>query len=70
MTVILVIFAEVMPKTYAVNNADRFALFVSKIVRMIVVVLTPLTWGLDRIVRPITKKNGDEEKTAKKNCAA
>ncbi len=61
MTVILVIFAEVMPKTYAVNNADRFALGVAKIVRVIVFFLTPLSWGLDRIVRPFTKRNGDDE---------
>ena len=37
MTVILVMFAEVLPKTYAVNNADRFALGVSKIVNLIVI---------------------------------
>ena len=61
MTVILVIFAEVMPKTYAVNNADRFALGVSKLVRVIVILFTPLTWGLERIVRPITQKNGEDD---------
>lgn len=61
MTVILVIFAEVMPKTYAVNNADRMALGVSKIVQVIVFILTPLSWGLERIVQPVTKKNGDDE---------
>lgn len=61
MTVILVIFAEVMPKTYAVNNADRFALGVAKFVRVIVFLLTPLSWGLERIVRPVTKKNGNDD---------
>jgi Mg2+/Co2+ transporter CorB len=61
MTVILVIFAEVIPKTYAVNNADRFAILVSRIVRVVVVLLTPLSWGLDHIVRPVTKRNKNEE---------
>lgn len=61
MTFILVIFAEVMPKTYAVNNADRFALAVSKIVNVIVILLTPLSWGLERITQPITKRNGNDE---------
>ena len=61
MTVILVIFAEVMPKTYAVNNADRFALGVSKIVQVLVVLLTPLSWGLERVTRPLTKRNGNDD---------
>jgi Mg2+/Co2+ transporter CorB len=61
MTVILVIFAEVLPKTYAVNNADNFALLISKIVQVIIVILTPLTWGLERIMRPVTKRNGDKK---------
>ena len=61
MTVILVMFAEVLPKTYAVNNADRFALGVSKIVNLIVILLTPLSWGLERVTRPLTKRNGDED---------
>ena len=61
MTFILVIFAEVMPKTYAVNNADRFALAVSKVVNVIVILLTPLSWGLERITQPITKRNGNDE---------
>ena len=29
MTILLVVFAEVLPKTYAFNNADRFALSVA-----------------------------------------
>lgn len=58
MTVILVIFAEVMPKTYAVNNADHSALRVAQIVRAIVFLLTPLSWGLERITRRFTQKNG------------
>ena len=55
MTVLLVIFAEVLPKTYAFNHADRMALMVAKPVRLIVIILTPLTWGLDLLVRLIVK---------------
>ena len=53
MTVLLVIFAEVLPKTYAFNHADRMALRVAKPVRVIVFLLTPLTWGLHHLVRMI-----------------
>ena len=55
MTVLLVIFAEVLPKTYAFNHADRMALRVAKSIRVIVFLLTPLTWGLHQLVRMIIK---------------
>lgn len=50
MTVLVVIFAEVLPKTYAINNADKMALFVAPLVRALVLVLTPFTWATQRIV--------------------
>lgn len=62
MTVILVIFAEVLPKTFAFTNANRVALWVATPVRFIVVMLTPLTWGLDKIIRLILPpKSSDED---------
>ena len=62
MTVILVIFAEVLPKTFAFTHANRVALWVATPVRIIVVLLTPLTWGLDKIIRLILpKKSSDED---------
>jgi Mg2+/Co2+ transporter CorB len=39
MTVIVVLFAEVLPKTYAILNADRMALAVAPAVRVVVSVL-------------------------------
>ena len=42
MTILLVIFAEVLPKTYAFNHADRFALRIAQPIRLIVWLLTPL----------------------------
>jgi Mg2+/Co2+ transporter CorB len=50
MTVLVVIFAEVLPKTYAINNADKMALVVGPIVRALVFVLTPFTWATRVIV--------------------
>ncbi|MGC6516604.1 MAG: HlyC/CorC family transporter [Candidatus Puniceispirillaceae bacterium] len=43
MTILLVIFAEVLPKTYAFNHADRFALRIAQPIRLVVWLLTPLT---------------------------
>ncbi|MEE8212989.1 MAG: CNNM domain-containing protein, partial [Alphaproteobacteria bacterium] len=42
MTVLIVIFAEVLPKTYAITNADRMALAVAPVVRAIVALFSPL----------------------------
>ena len=51
MTALVVIFAEVLPKTYAILNADRMALAVAPILRVIVAVLAPVTAALQFLVR-------------------
>ena len=51
MTVIVVLFAEVLPKTYAILNADRMALVVAPFVRFVVAVLAPITAAMQWIVR-------------------
>ncbi len=51
MTILLVIFAEVMPKTYAFKNPDRFSLRVARPVQFVVRLLTPLTIALHAIIR-------------------
>ena len=43
MTVVVVVFAEVLPKTYAILNADRMALAVAPILKVLVAVLAPVT---------------------------
>jgi Mg2+/Co2+ transporter CorB len=51
MTVIVVLFAEVLPKTYAILNADRMALAVAPAVRFVVAVLAPVTAAMQFLVR-------------------
>jgi Mg2+/Co2+ transporter CorB len=51
MTVLVVLFAEVLTKTYAIVNADRMALFVSPAVRFVVAVLAPVTAAMQFLVR-------------------
>lgn len=50
MTVVVVIFGEVLPKTYAITHADRAALFVSPVVRVLVAVLSPFLKFIQGIV--------------------
>lgn len=58
MTVVVVIFAEVMPKSWAIANSDRFALAVAPVVRPVVVILTPFTYITTLIVRVILRGFG------------
>ncbi len=51
MTVLVVVFAEVLPKTYAIVNADRMALAVAPLVRSVVAVLAPVTAAMQVLVR-------------------
>lgn len=51
MTVIVVLFAEVLPKTYAILNADRMALAVAPVVRFVVAVFAPITAAMQFLVR-------------------
>ncbi len=51
MTVLLVVFAEVLPKSWAISNPDRFALTVSPLVRVFVFVFGPLSSVVNAIVR-------------------
>jgi Mg2+/Co2+ transporter CorB len=51
MTVLVLIFAEVMPKTYAIVYPDRFALAVAPIVRMMVAIFGPVVIAVEYIVK-------------------
>src|ERR1700746_3550319 len=51
MTALVVIFAEVLPKTIAINAPDRVALAVARPMRMTMYVLGPLLRIVDAIVR-------------------
>jgi len=53
MTLLVVIFAEVMPKSLALANADKFAVTVAPFLRPIVFVLSPLANLVAWIVRAI-----------------
>ncbi len=55
MTVLILIFSEILPKTYAIRNANRAALAVAPTVRALVWVLTPVTDALNIAARGILK---------------
>src|SRR3984893_14182414 len=65
MTVLVVVFAEVLPKTVAINDADRVALLVAKPIDWIVRLLGPVLAAIEALVRSILRIPGwnvDEDK--------
>jgi Mg2+/Co2+ transporter CorB len=58
MTVLVVIFAEVLPKTIAINAPDRLALLVARPVKLFAIVLRPALIVIEWIVRGLTRMLG------------
>ena len=50
MTALIVIFAEILPKSYAIANAEKLALIVSPLLKPLVTILAPVTWIMEKIV--------------------
>ena len=65
MTLLILIFAEILPKTYAFYHADRAALFVAPLVKGCVNVLAPVTGTLHFLVRGIFKLFGINYQTTR-----
>jgi Mg2+/Co2+ transporter CorB len=63
-TILIVIFAAVLPKTYALAYSERVALFVAPIMRTLIVILGPVTRVIEVIVRwilALTPSSKDDE---------
>ncbi|BBU61134.1 membrane protein [Methylosinus sp. C49] len=60
MTVLLLVFAEVLPKTVAINHPDRLSLRVARIISVFVAVFGPLLFAVEAFVRGVLKLVGVE----------
>ncbi|PWC43575.1 HlyC/CorC family transporter [Azospirillum sp. TSO22-1] len=70
MTALIVIFAEVMPKTYAINHADRSALALAPVVRFAVALLGPVAATVEWIVALILRMFGSDIRTVSVGSSA
>ena len=56
MTLLVIAFGEVLPKAYAIHNADRAAIAVAPVIRVIVLLFSPVVrsilWLIRLVVRP------------------
>lgn len=70
MTLLIVIFSAVLPKTYALAFADRTALLLAPLMRVMIFVLAPLTNAIQLVVRLLLKLTPGKEDDAANILAA
>ena len=58
MTVVVVVFTEVLPKTVAINAPDRVALLVARPISWVVRLFGPMLVGIEALVRSILRLFG------------
>ncbi|MDD3083431.1 MAG: hemolysin family protein [Candidatus ainarchaeum sp.] len=51
MTLLILIFGEITPKSFAAKNSTKFILFIAPILSWIVFLLSPITWFLEKITK-------------------
>lgn len=68
-TVLVVVFGEVLPKTYAINYPERVALFAAPLVRWVLTVLGPLVTVVDFLARLMLRLVGSGRKRAQVSAA-
>ena len=58
MTLLVLIFAEVLPKTYALHFADKMAMSIAPIMNILVIVFSPITEMISKIVQFVLRVFG------------
>ena len=69
MTIVIVVFAEVLPKTYAIREADRVALRVGPVLRPIVWLLSPIVGTIRLVVSATLSVAGASQETRSASAA-
>ena len=55
MSILVIVFAEVMPKTVAINKPDQAALLLARPVSWVVALFGPLTMAIEAFVRGVLR---------------
>ena len=61
MTVLVLIFGEILPKSYAKQNSEKVTMNFSAPLNVIMVVLTPLVWIFTKLQSIVKSKKGEED---------
>ena len=70
MTFLVLVFAEILPKTYAIRNANSMALSVAGTIRPLVIVLGPVTLAINVLVRNLLSLIGANSSVGENRVAA
>ena len=70
MTLLVLIFGEVLPKTYALINSDRVALAVAPVLRVLVSVFSPVVMSVEYLVKHILRLFGADVSSAENVLSA
>ena len=62
MTTLIFIFSEVLPKTYAIRESEKLILYASPIIRIFVIVLSPINFIVQNLVSSILNITNKETK--------
>ena len=65
MTVLVLIFGEITPKTISANNPEKASLVVAKPIKFFVTILTPIVWIFNIITKVFFKLFGVDDKGVK-----
>jgi Mg2+/Co2+ transporter CorB len=65
MTVLLLIFAEVLPKTIAINHPDRVSLLVARPIAVFVTLFAPVLFAVEAVVRGVLALFGKDASNTK-----
>src|SRR5699024_9719634 len=63
MTVLVLLFGEITPKTIAANNSEKVAIFVSRPIKIIIFILRPVVWVFNLVTGVIFKILGVKDKS-------
>ncbi|NJN81236.1 MAG: HlyC/CorC family transporter [Caldilineaceae bacterium] len=55
LTFLVIIFAEIIPKTLGEQYAEKIALVASRPVQILTLLFTPIVWTIEQITRPFTR---------------
>lgn len=58
MTLLVLVFAEVLPKTYALHFADTMSMRIAPVIRVVIAIFAPVTEMVSRIVTGVLKALG------------
>ncbi|SDG08792.1 Mg2+ and Co2+ transporter CorB, contains DUF21, CBS pair, and CorC-HlyC domains [Limimonas halophila] len=58
MTLLVLVFAEVLPKTYAIHNAEKVSLAVAPVMRVVMAVFGPATHAINFLARGVLRPFG------------